>query len=339
MSAQAILDVNDLRVEIPLSRGTVHAVDGASFRLAPGESLGLVGESGCGKSMTLRAILGLLPQPGRIVGGQVLFEGEDLTTASPGRLRDVRGAGIGIIFQEPMTALNPVMRVGDQIAEGPMVHLGQSRSAARARALDLMRQVGIPDPKRRAAAYPHELSGGMRQRVMIAIALACEPRLILCDEPTTALDVTIQDQILKLLDALRADFGVSVVFVTHDLAVVAQTCDRIAVMYAGQVVETGTVDEVFRGPRHPYTLGLLRSVPRFDVVRQTLDSIPGQPPDLVMPPTGCRFHPRCPYAQDDCLEGDFPLRPLGAGSGRATACIHDDACVAEVAGSPVIADA
>jgi oligopeptide/dipeptide ABC transporter ATP-binding protein len=269
----------------------------------------------------------------------VLFEGEDLTAASQGRLRDVRGAGIGIIFQEPMTALNPVMRVGDQIAEGPMVHLGQSRSAARARALDLMRQVGIPDPTRRAAAYPHELSGGMRQRVMIAIALACEPRLMLCDEPTTALDVTIQDQILKLLDSLRADFGVSVVFVTHDLAVVAQTCERIAVMYAGQVVETGTVDEVFRGPRHPYTLGLLRSVPRFDVVRQKLDSIAGQPPDLVMPPSGCRFHPRCPYAQDDCLEGEFPLRPLGAGTGRATACIHDDVCVAAVAGNPVIAGA
>jgi oligopeptide/dipeptide ABC transporter ATP-binding protein len=339
MSAPSILDVQDLRVEIPLSRGTVHAVDGASFRLAPGEALGLVGESGCGKSMTLRAILGLLPQPGKIVGGQVLFEGEDLTAASQRRLRDVRGAGIGIIFQEPMTALNPVMRVGDQIAEGPMVHLGQSRSAARARALDLMREVGIPDPKRRAAAYPHELSGGMRQRVMIAIALACEPRLILCDEPTTALDVTIQDQILKLLASMRADFGVSVVFVTHDLAVVAQTCERIAVMYAGQVVETGTVDEVFRGPRHPYTLGLLRSVPRFDVVRQKLDSIAGQPPDLVVPPSGCRFHPRCPYAQDDCLEGEFPLRPLGAGSGRATACIHDDVCVAAVAGNPVIADA
>jgi oligopeptide/dipeptide ABC transporter ATP-binding protein len=289
--------------------------------------------------MTLRAILGLLPQPGRIVGGQVLFEGEDLTAASQRRLRDVRGAGIGIIFQEPMTALNPVMRVGDQIAEGPMVHLGQSRSAARARALDLMRQVGIPDPTRRAAAYPHELSGGMRQRVMIAIALACEPRLILCDEPTTALDVTIQDQILKLLDSLRADFGVSVVFVTHDLAVVAQTCERIAVMYAGQVVETGTVDEVFRGPRHPYTLGLLRSVPRFDVVRQKLDSIPGQPPDLAMPPSGCPFHPRCPYAQDDCLEGEFPLRPLGAGAGRATACIHDEVCVAAVAENPVIAGA
>jgi oligopeptide/dipeptide ABC transporter ATP-binding protein len=339
MSAAAILEVRDLRVEIPLTRGTVHAVDGATFDLAAGESLGLVGESGCGKSMTLRAILGLLPQPGRIVGGQVLFEGEDLASAAAGRLRDVRGASIGLIFQEPMTALNPVMRVGDQIAEGPMAHMGQSRRQARARALDLMRQVGIPDPARRARAYPHELSGGMRQRVMIAIALACEPKLILCDEPTTALDVTIQDQILKLLGAMRRDFGVSVVFVTHDLAVVAQTCDRIAVMYAGQVVETGTVDEVFRRPRHPYTLGLLRSVPRFDLVRQTLDSIPGQPPDLVLPPSGCRFHPRCPFAQDDCVSGDFPLRPLGAGVGRATACIHDDACADDVHRRPVIADA
>jgi oligopeptide/dipeptide ABC transporter ATP-binding protein len=298
MSDAPILEVRDLRVEIPLSRGTVHAVDGATFDLAPGHSLGLVGESGCGKSMTLRAILGLLPHPGRIVAGQVLFQGEDLASAAQSRLRDVRGASIGIIFQEPMTALNPVMRVGDQIAEGPMAHMGQSRSQARARALDLMRQVGIPDPARRARAYPHELSGGMRQRVMIAIALACEPKLILCDEPTTALDVTIQDQILKLLAAMRRDFGVSVVFVTHDLAVVAQTCDTIAVMYAGQVVETGTVEEVFHRPRHPYTLGLLRSVPRFDLVRQSLASIPGQPPDLVLPPSGCRFHPRCQFAQD-----------------------------------------
>ncbi len=289
--------------------------------------------------MTLRAILGLLPHPGEIVGGQVLFQGEDLAAASDSRLRDVRGASIGIIFQEPMTALNPVMRVGDQIAEGPMAHMGQSRSQARNRALELMRQVGIPDAARRARAYPHELSGGMRQRVMIAIALSCEPKVILCDEPTTALDVTIQDQILKLLAAMRRDFGVSVVFVTHDLAVVAQTCDTIAVMYAGQVVETGTVEEVFRGPRHPYTLGLLRSVPRFDLVRQSLDSIPGQPPDLVFPPAGCRFHPRCPYAQDDCLTGDFPLRALGAGAGRATACIHDDVCVTAVHEKPVIADA
>jgi oligopeptide/dipeptide ABC transporter ATP-binding protein len=331
-----ILDVRDLRVELPLSRGTVHAVDGASLQVEPGEAFGLVGESGCGKSMTLRAIMGLLPRPGEIVGGEVLFEGEDLVTASPRRLREVRGGSIAMIFQEPMTALNPVMRVGDQIAEAPQVHLGLSRTAARERALDLMRRVGIPDPVRRARAYPHELSGGLRQRIMIAIALSCDPKLILCDEPTTALDVTIQDQILKLLLNLRREFGVSVVFVTHDLAVVAETCERLAVMYAGQIVETGTVDEVFRAPRHPYTLGLLRSVPDFDSVQDSLSAIQGAPPDLVVPPPGCRFHPRCPFAQDDCISGEFPLRPLSAG--RATACIHSDACAADVARSPVVAD-
>jgi oligopeptide/dipeptide ABC transporter ATP-binding protein len=331
-----ILDVRDLRVELPLSRGTVHAVDGASLQVEPGEAFGLVGESGCGKSMTLRAIMGLLPRPGEIVGGEVLFEGEDLVTASPRRLREVRGGSIAMIFQEPMTALNPVMRVGDQIAEAPQVHLGLSRTAARERALDLMRRVGIPDPVRRARAYPHELSGGLRQRIMIAIALSCDPKLILCDEPTTALDVTIQDQILKLLLNLRREFGVSVVFVTHDLAVVAETCERLAVMYAGQIVETGTVDEVFRAPRHPYTLGLLRSVPDFDSVQDSLSAIQGAPPDLVLPPPGCRFHPRCPFAQEDCISGEFPLRPLSAG--RATACIHSDACAADVARSPVVAD-
>ncbi|HKV66849.1 MAG TPA: ABC transporter ATP-binding protein [Gaiellales bacterium] len=335
MSETPILEVRDLKVEIPLTRGTVHAVQSASFTVEAGQALGLVGESGCGKSMTLRAILGLLPQPGHITGGEIRFEGDDLANADAKRLRDVRGARIAIIFQEPMTALNPVMRVGDQIAEGPRVHLRKSRSEARKTALELMRKVGIPDPARRAQAYPHELSGGMRQRVMIAIALSCEPRLILCDEPTTALDVTIQDQILKLLSAMRRDLGVSVVFVTHDLAVVAETCERIAVMYAGQVVETGTVDEVFRAPRHPYTLGLLRSVPRFDLVRQTLASIPGQPPDLVAPPTGCPFQPRCGFAREDCLEGDFPLRRLGPG--RATACIHDDDCAQDVSANPVIA--
>jgi oligopeptide/dipeptide ABC transporter ATP-binding protein len=337
MNDRPILEVRDLRVELPLSRGTVHAVDGASFSVAPGEAFGLVGESGCGKSMTLRSIMGLLPRPGHIVDGEVLFEGEDLVTASPGRLRQIRGGSIAMIFQEPMTALNPVMRVGDQIAEAPQVHLGLSRTAARERALDLMRRAGIPDPVRRARAYPHELSGGLRQRIMIAIALSCDPQLILCDEPTTALDVTIQDQILKLLLNLRREFGVSVVFVTHDLAVVAETCERLAVMYAGQIVETGSVDEVFRAPRHPYTLGLLRSVPDFDSVQDSLASIQGAPPDLVIPPPGCRFHPRCPFAQEDCLSGEFPLRPLSAG--RATACIHPDAPAADVERMPVVADA
>jgi oligopeptide/dipeptide ABC transporter ATP-binding protein len=331
-----ILDVRDLTVELRLGSGVLRPVDGVSFDVARGEALGLVGESGSGKTLTLRALVGLLPRAGRVAGGQVLFDGVDLASASLEQQREVRGRGISMIFQEPMTALNPVHRVGDQIAEGPAARLGATRRAARQRAIDLMRLVGIPDPVRRARAYPHELSGGMRQRVMIAIALSCDPRLILCDEPTTALDVTIQDQILKLLDGLRQELGVSLVLVSHDLAVIAQTCQRVAVMYAGQVVESGTVDEVFRQPRHPYTLSLLRSVPDVDDVRDTLAPIPGMPPDLAALPSGCRFHPRCPFAQPDCLAGEFPLRPHGAG--RATACIHPDACAADVRRQPVVAD-
>jgi oligopeptide/dipeptide ABC transporter ATP-binding protein len=334
---EAMLEVQDLRVELPLPHRTLRPVEDVSFRVEKGQALGLVGESGSGKTMALRAIVGLLARPARITGGSIRFEGTELTGTGPRGWREVRGNGISMIFQEPMTALNPVMRVGEQIAEGPQVRLGQSRRQARGRALELMRLVGIPDPERRYAAYPHELSGGLRQRIMIAIALACDPRLILCDEPTTALDVTIQDQILKLLEQLREELGVSLVFVSHDLAVIAQTCQTVAVMYAGQVVETGTVDEVFRQPRHPYTLGLLRSVPDFDDVRDTLSSIPGTPPDLAAPPPGCRFHPRCPFAQGDCLSGEFPLRPLEGG--RTTACIHPDACAEDVRREPVIADA
>ena len=333
--SEPILEVRDLHVEIPLTRGTVRAVDGASFTVAPGEAMGLVGESGSGKSMTLRAILGLLPHPAGIAGGEILYEGADLVTMPAKKLQDLRGKEISMIFQEPMTALNPVMRVGDQIAEGPLAHMRMGKSASQQRALDLMRQVGIPDPERRARAFPHELSGGMRQRVMIAIALSCEPKLILCDEPTTALDVTIQDQILKLLRSLREERGLSVVFVTHDLAVVAQTCQRLAVMYAGQVVETGSIDETFRSPRHPYTLGLLRSVPDLEDVRDVLRSIPGTPPDPVHPPEGCRFAPRCEFAQPDCMVGDKPLRPITPT--RSTACIHDDAPARAVQLEPVIA--
>ena len=308
-----LLAVEDLRVEIPTRRGTVHAVEGVSFELQEGDTLGLVGESGCGKSMTLRAVLGLLPRGGRITAGEIRFQGVNLLTLNRARMREYRGRRIGMVFQEPMTALNPVMPVGDQIAEGPLAQLGYGRKKARARAVELMRLVGIPDPERRARAYPHQLSGGMRQRVMVAIALACEPQVILCDQPTTALDVTIQDQILKLLLSLQERRNIGLVLVTHDLAVVAQTCRRVAVMYAAQIVETGTVADVFREPTHPYTLGLLRAVPDFDKVKDILDSIPGIPPDLIAPMVGCRFRPRCRFAEQDCANGSLPLQPTRDG--------------------------
>jgi oligopeptide/dipeptide ABC transporter ATP-binding protein len=335
--SEPLLHVEDLRVEFSLARGTLRAVDGASFDVHRGEAFGLVGESGSGKTMTLRALVGLLPRAGRATAGTVVIDGVDVTAASEERRRELRGRTVSMIFQEPMTALNPVMRVGEQIAETPLVRIGMSRRAARNRALELMRLVGIPDPVRRAQAYPHELSGGLRQRVMIAIALSADPKLILCDEPTTALDVTIQDQILKLLGSLQRELGVSLVFVSHDLAVIAQTCTRVAVMYAGQVVETGTVDAVFREPRHPYTLGLLRSVPDFDSVRDRLSSIPGAPPDLALPPAGCRFHPRCPFAQADCTAAPIPLIQLAAE--RATRCLYHERCAEDARREPVVAGA
>jgi oligopeptide/dipeptide ABC transporter ATP-binding protein len=332
---EPLLRVRDLVVEIPLARGILRAVDGASFDVFPSEALGIVGESGSGKTMALRALLGLLPRRARIAGGSIQFEGEDLVQATEQRRRELRGTSVAMIFQEPMTALNPVMRVGEQIAEMPHVRLGESRRDSQRRALELMRLVGIPDPARRASAYPHELSGGMRQRVMIAIALSAEPKLILCDEPTTALDVTIQDQILKLLHSLQEDLGVSLVFVSHDLAVIAQTCRRVSVMYAGQIVENGEVETVFREPRHPYTLGLLRSVPDFDVIRPRLSSIPGAPPDLAAPPSGCRFHPRCGFVQTDCLRDPIPL--IDVGDDRTARCLHHEACAADARREPVIA--
>jgi oligopeptide/dipeptide ABC transporter ATP-binding protein len=321
----ALLEVRDLQVRIATRRGVVRAVDGVSFDVPRGAALGLVGESGSGKTMTLRAILGLLPLEARITGGQVVFDGQDLVPLSDAQLSRVRGRRVSMIFQEPMSALNPVTRVGPQIAEGPMVHLGYGRARAAERALELMRRVGIPDPERRFRAYPHEFSGGMRQRVMIAIALSCDPELILCDEPTTALDVTIQDQILRLLTRLCGESGVSLVFVTHDLPVVAQICDQLAVMYGGRLVERGEAGELLAAPRHPYTLGLVRSAPDFDEVRESLVPIPGSPPSLITPPPGCRFHPRCAFAEEDCQVTEPPLRLLPGG--RATACLHDERCL------------
>jgi oligopeptide/dipeptide ABC transporter ATP-binding protein len=318
-----LLEVRDLRVEIAGARGTVHAVDRVSFTVGEGETMGLVGESGSGKTITLRSILRLLPSGARITGGEIRYRGTDLTHMPEHRLREIRGRRIGMIFQEPMSALNPVMRVGDQIAEGPIFHLDYSRGRAQRYAVELLERVGIPDPARRARAFPHELSGGMRQRVMIAIAISCEPDLILCDEPTTALDVTIQDQILELLRDLCASTGTGLVYVTHDLAVVAQTCQTITVMYAGQIIETGPVDDLLSRPRHPYTLGLLRSVPDIEQ-RRELVPIPGRPPNLTSRPAGCPFHPRCQFARDDCRSGDFPLRVIS--DSRLTACIHDEQC-------------
>ncbi len=328
-----LLQVQDVVVEIRTRRGTLRPVDHVSFALETGEALGLVGESGCGKTTMLRTILNFVPK-NATVSGRVLFEGDDLLDPRSDAARRRRGRMIGMIFQEPMTALNPLMRAGDQIAEAIEINLGHGGQASAKEAVELMRSVGIPDAARRARAYPHELSGGMRQRVMIAIALSCHPRLVCCDEPTTALDVTVQDQILSILAERQREEHLSLLYVTHDLAVVAQLCRRVAVMYAAQIVEVGSVDEVFRAPRHPYTLGLLRSVPRFERMQQKLRAIGGAPPNLLAPPSGCRFHPRCPYVQDDCRSGEFPL--LSGNPGHATACIHSESCLQAVAENPVM---
>jgi oligopeptide/dipeptide ABC transporter ATP-binding protein len=318
-----LLHVEELCVEISTRAGVVRAVDGISLEVDEGRALGLVGESGCGKSTALRAILGLLPEGARIVSGQVLFDGRDVTARGSRRAsrRRSRSAPISMIFQEPTAALNPVMRVGAQIAEAVRRNEACTHVEARARSIELLRRVGIPEPERRSRAFPHQLSGGMRQRVVIAIALACRPRVLLCDEPTTALDVSIQDQVLALLRELQLEQGFAVLYVSHDLAVVSTVCDHLAVMYGGRIVETGGIPETFRRPRHPYTAGLLGAIPDFDEVR-TLSAIPGTPPSLISPPVGCRFQPRCPYAQEDCFSGSFPLIP--SGEGGSTACIHPD---------------
>jgi oligopeptide/dipeptide ABC transporter ATP-binding protein len=328
-----MLKVDDLHVQIASRNGLVRAVDGVSLEVGAGEAVGLVGESGSGKSMTLRAILGVLPAEAKVTSGSIMLDGVDLIELSNADLNRIRGPKMSMIFQEPMSALNPVMRVGHQIAEGPRVHLGYSKAKAAERALELMRRVGIPDAERRFRAYPHEFSGGMRQRVMIAIALSCDPEIILCDEPTTALDVTIQDQILRLLSQLCRESGVSLVFVTHDLPVVAEICQRVAVMYGGQLVEQGDVREVLLDPRHPYTLGLVRSAPDVEHVRESLVPIPGSPPSLITPPSGCRFHPRCSFAEEDCKVLPTPLRELAGG--RFTACLHYERCQEAVAADRV----
>jgi oligopeptide transport system ATP-binding protein len=319
-----LLEVQDLKTYFKVKAGKVRAVDGVSFAIKPGERVGVVGESGCGKSVTALSIMRLLPHPpAEYAGGSVLFEDQDLLDLPEGEMRKVRGGKIGMIFQDPMTCLNPTMTVGKQIAEGLRIHLKLNKDEALKRARALLEQVGIPAAAERIDSYPHQFSGGMRQRVMIAIALACNPRLLIADEPTTALDVTVQAQILELMNAVCSDFGTAVILITHDLGVVAGMTNRVVVMYAGKVVEEAPTDELFANPRHPYTLGLLSSVPRLDDVRHaTLRTIEGAPPDLLKPPPGCPFMPRCAFARNICRTMP-PLDPVAGNSAHRKACWVD----------------
>ena len=318
--SEPLLQVENLRTWFRTEAGVARAVDGVSFHVNPGETLGIVGESGSGKSVTSLSVMRLIPQPpGEIQeGSRILFRRddgsvEDLAAATEERMRQIRGNDIAMIFQEPMTSLNPVFRVGDQIMESLRVHQGLGRRAARDRAIEMLKLVGIPIPEQRVDEYPHQLSGGMRQRVMIAMALACNPKLLIADEPTTALDVTIQAQILELLNRLQEELGMSIILITHDLGVVAETCDRVIVMYAGQVFEEGPVGDVFRDPQNPYTEGLLRSIPRLGSTGGRLAVIPGVVPSPTDWPTGCRFQERCPYGWEKTRDEEPPLFEIGPG--------------------------
>jgi peptide/nickel transport system ATP-binding protein len=303
-----LLEVRGLRTTFASERGEVRAVDGVDLSLERGRTLGIVGESGCGKSVTALSIMGLVPQPpGRIAAGEILFEGENLLEAPPARLRDLRGDQLSMIFQEPMTSLNPAFPVGEQIAEALIRHRKLGRTEAHEKAVDMLRRVRIPSPEIRAKDYPHQLSGGMRQRVMIAMALACNPKLLIADEPTTALDVTIQAQILELMRALREELGTAIILITHDLGVVAELADEVMVMYAGKVVERCAVGRLFAEPQHPYTIGLLGSIPRLHLEQERLAAIEGIVPDAAAFPQGCRFHPRCPFAVERCRSEIPPL--------------------------------
>jgi peptide/nickel transport system ATP-binding protein len=327
-TATPLLAVEDLHVQFDTSRGVVHAVDGISYTVNRGEVVAIVGESGCGKSVSSLAIMGLLAKPaGKVTKGRVLFEGRDLLKLSADDMRAIRGREISMIFQEPMTSLNPVLSIGEQIKEPLFIHLKMTEQQAQARALELLQLVGITDGERRLEQFPHQLSGGMRQRVMIAIGLACNPKLIIADEPTTALDVTIQAQILELMKDLSRRLNIALIIITHNLGVVARYADRVNVMYAAHIIENGSADDIFLRPLHPYTIGLMRSVPRLDLPRGVkLETIEGLPPDLRSPPAGCRFAPRCPYRLDACVQTDMILRDLAPGHG--TACIRAGEIVA-----------
>jgi len=316
-----LLEVRSLTTEFGTRGGVVRAVDGVSWDVAEGETVALVGESGCGKSVSALSVMRLVAAPaGRIVGGQVFFKGRDLLALSEEEMRRVRGREIAMVFQEPMTSLNPVLTIGRQLTEGLEIHLGMTRGDARQRAVEVLATVGIPDAGRRLSQYPHQFSGGMRQRIMIAAALACNPALILADEPTTALDVTIQAQILELMRDLSRRFGVAMLIITHNLGVVARYADRVNVMYAGRIVERGSARDLYRRPRHPYTLGLLRSVPRLDEPRRArLQPIEGQPPDLTRLGAGCAFAPRCTFRVERCRV-ERPVLAPADGEGHVTAC-------------------
>ncbi len=318
--AQApLLEADHLQVEFALRRGTVAAVRDVSFRIGPGEAVGLVGESGSGKSVTAMCLLGLLKSPGRIADGDIRWKGRSLLGTQGERYaRSIRGKELAIVFQDPMTSLNPTFTIGTQITEVLRHHLGMSKRQATTRAIDLLDLVGMSIPTRRIKQYPHEFSGGMRQRVLIAMALACEPELLIADEPTTALDVTIQAQILALISDIQTKLGLAVLMITHDLGVVAGLCQRIEVMYAGKIIERGPVDTIFADPRHPYTIGLLKSTPRLDDVSERLTGIPGAPPDLVTTLPGCSFAPRCPLVRDQCRTHVPGLLPLDLS--REVAC-------------------
>ncbi|KOT44258.1 methionine ABC transporter ATP-binding protein [Streptomyces caelestis] len=313
-----MLEVRDLRVEFHTRDGVAKAVDGVSYGVDAGETLAVLGESGSGKSVTAQAVMGILDvPPGRITGGEVVFRGRDLLKLKEDERRKVRGAEMAMIFQDALSSLNPVLSVGDQLAEMFTVHRGMSRRDARARAVELMDRVRIPAARERAGQYPHQFSGGMRQRIMIAMALALEPALIIADEPTTALDVTVQAQVMELLAELRRELGMGLILITHDLGVVADVADRIAVMYAGRIVESAPVHDVYKAPAHPYTRGLLDSVPRLDLKGRELRAIKGLPPNLTRVPPGCAFHPRCPLARDVCRTDEPPLYEVSATRGSA----------------------
>ena len=315
-----LLDVQDLKTYFKTDDGTVKAVDGVSFSIEKGQTLGIVGESGSGKSVTCLTIMGLNSKRNTVTTGQALFNGEDLLKASNRRLREIRGNDIAMIFQDPMTSLNPVHTIGKQLVEAVMLHQDVTQVQARARALDLLKAVGIPRAERRIDDHPHQFSGGMRQRVMIAMALINDPDLLIADEPTTALDVTTQAQILKLIEKMQHEFGSAVIIITHDLGVVAETADDVVVMYAAKIAERAPVDDLFNRPSHPYTWGLLGSLPRIGVDVDRLTQIPGSPPSLLNPPAGCRFHPRCEFVLPVCRTTQPELRPVPGHPGHLDAC-------------------